>query len=121
MTDRGRLGSFLKNVDVYSYIMRSAKRALGGQTPTALRQYSFSCDEVAKTILFRAEVERELTEDEREDLAVAETEIYADFADDTLVETVVEVVLLGMPLHPLPGGIVFLREGEHAPQLPKSL
>ncbi len=41
---------------------------------------------------------------------VAETEVCADFADDTLVETVIKVVPPGSPLNPLPGGVVFRRE-----------
>ena len=66
--------------------------------------------------MLKAEVERELTEDEREDLAVAETEIYAAciFGDDTLIDTAVEVVPSGQALHPLPGGVAYLREGERA-------
>ena len=98
------------------WIMVSAQRALLGQTPAALRGYSFAFDEDAKRITLRAEVERELTEAEREDLAVAETEMYAEriFDDATDIETVVEVVPLGRPLHPLPGGVAYLREGERA-------
>lgn len=98
------------------WIMASARRALFGQTPAPLREYSFTFDEGAKRITLKAEVERELTETEREDLAVAETEMYADriFDDATDIETLVEVVPLGQPLHPLPGGVAYLREGERA-------
>ena len=70
--------------------------------------------EVEKQVLLKAEVDRELTETERENLAVAETEIYSEFGDDTLVETFVEVVPFGQPLRPLPGGIADLRGGEQA-------
>lgn len=93
-----------------------ARRALLGQLPAPLRAYSFDFDETSKRITLRAEVDRELTEDEREDFAVAETEIYAAciFGDDTLIKTVVEVVPLDQPLCPLPGGMAYLREGEQA-------
>ena len=98
------------------WIMASARRALLGQTPAPLREYSFAFDESAKRIMLKAEVERELTEAEREDLAVAETEMYADriFDDATDIETMIEIVPLGQPLHPLQGGVVYLREGERA-------
>lgn len=102
--------------DPYSHTTASARRALLGQTPSPLRAYSFALNEDAKQVTFKAEVERELTEEERENLAVAETEVYADgiFGDATEIETVVEVVPLGRPLHPLPGGVAYLREGERA-------
>ncbi len=97
------------------HIMWSARRALGGQTPIALRQYSFSFEDATRSIVFKAEVERELTEDERENLEVAVTEVYADFYEDMQIDTVVAIVPLGHPLHLLPDGIVFSRERGDAP------
>jgi len=97
-------------------IAASARRALQGQMPASLREYSFSFDRAAKHIMFKAEVEPALTEDERDDLLAAESEVYADFADDTQVETSIEVVPADLPLRPLPGGVVFLRSGERAPE-----
>jgi len=94
-------------------IAASARRALQGQMPASLREYSFSFDRAAKHIMFKAEVEPALTED---DLLAAESEVYADFADDTQVETSIEVVPADLPLRPLPGGVVFLRSGERAPE-----
>jgi len=98
------------------WITASARRALLGQTPAPLREYSFAFDEDIRRITLKAEVERELTEAEREELAGAETEIYAEriFDDATEIETVVEVVPLRQPLHPLPGGVIYLRKGERA-------
>lgn len=110
MADKAKLGSFLKNVSLQDYIIASAKGALGGQTPNALRQYSFSFSEQDKSILFKAEVDRELTKEERSDLSVVETEIYSDFADGTMVETIIEIVPNEMPLHPLSGGVVYRRD-----------
>jgi hypothetical protein len=55
-------------------IVASAKRALPGQTPASLREYSFSYDPVSKKILLKAETERTPTEQELDDLQVAESE-----------------------------------------------
>jgi hypothetical protein len=112
MTEQTHLGWFLTNTNLPDYITSCAQSALRGQTPAPLREYSFAFDEIAKRIALKAEVERELTENEREMLAVTETEIYSDFADCTLVETEVVVVPLGQPLRPLRGGVAYLREGE---------
>ena len=98
------------------WIKACARQALLGQTPEVLREYSFAFDEAAKRIMLKAEVDRELNEDKREDLAVAETEVYADgiFGDETKIETIVEVVPLPQPLCPLPGGVAYLRDSGNA-------
>lgn len=109
MTDESRLGWFLKDCSIQEYILLGAQRALGGQTPDILRQYSFSYNEYNKTIIFKAEVERELTEDERECLDIVETEIQADFPDNTMVKTVISVIKIENELQPLSGGIAYHR------------
>lgn len=103
---------------LYEYITACARQALQGQIPSPLRRYSFWFDEDEKRIVFKAEVEKDLSEDERESLAVAETEVYADsiFGDDTEIKTMIEIIPTEVPLHPLPNGVVFLRDGEASPQ-----
>jgi hypothetical protein len=91
-------------------IVASAKRALRGQTPASLREYSFSYDPVSKKILLKAETERTPTEQELDDLQVAESEIHADFWDAAEVKTAIEIVPPGAALNPLPGGVIFRRE-----------
>lgn len=91
-------------------IVASAKRALPGQTPASLREYSFSYDPVSKKILLKAETERTPTEQELDDLQVAESEIHADFWDAAEVKTVIEIVPPGAALNPLPEGVIFRRE-----------
>ena len=56
-------------------------------------------------------------------LAIAETEVYADaiFGEDTKIETLIEVIPMGMPLRPLTNGVVFLRDGEDSPQAVSAL
>lgn len=105
-------------MSLYEYITACARRALQGQIPSSLRRYSFSFDAADKRIVFRAEVEKNLNEDELENLAIAETEVYADsvFGDDTKIDTLIEIIPMKAPLHPLPNGIVFLRDGEESPQ-----
>ena len=119
MSAHTRLGSFLKRKGLKEYITECAQRALQGNAPSGLLEYSFSIDESAKRILFKAEVERELSQDERDSLMVAETEVYADFGDDTLVETMIEVVPPGSSLDPLPGGVVFQRDQDGSRPLRK--
>lgn len=94
-----------------------ASRALCGQTPVPVRAYSFQHDIDAEILILKAEVDRELTEDEREDVAVVETEIWTDmFLDSTIsTETMVVLVPFGESLDPGKDGIVCLREGEHVP------
>lgn len=94
-----------------------ASRALCGQTPAPVRAYSFQHDVDAEIFILKAEVDRELTEDEREDLAVVETEIWTDmFLDSTIsTETMVVLVPFGESLDPGKDGIVYLRDGEHVP------
>jgi len=101
------------SADTVGQIIACAKRALQGETPTRLLQYSFQFDKVTKIIVFKAEVAEHLTEDESESLAAIETEIYADyiFGDDTQIETRIEVVSKGAPLNPLSGGIAYRKEG----------
>lgn len=100
-------------IDLSERIIAYAKGALTGQTPVPLRLYSFDYDAAEKTITFKAEVARELTESEAEDLAVVETEVYADciFGDDTQIETRVEIVPEEVPLRPLHGGVVYRKDG----------
>ena len=90
----------------------SAKRALGGQTPSTLRAYSFAIDHERKRILLRAHFGEEPSEDDLEAISIVETEIDADFLDHFEGETDTEVVAPGRSLSPLPGGIASLRKGE---------
>jgi hypothetical protein len=71
-----------------------------------LRKYSFSFDELAKRITLKAEVERDLTEDERESLAVVGTEVYSGmiFGNDTIVEAEISVVHDGNTTRSIGGG-----------------
>lgn len=105
------------NVNLHGYIVACIQRALQGQVPAVLRECSFSFDEEAKHITLKLEVERTMTEEEIERIAVAETQIYGDsiFGDDTRIETLVKVVPKGESLRPLPGGIAFSREEGHVP------
>ena len=99
--------------DMAKWINASAKVALLGQTPVPLRQYSFALDERARRITLKAEVDRPLTEAEREDLEMAESELYAErFFDDeeTLIETVIEVVPPPHTLSALQGGVIYNRD-----------
>lgn len=92
------------------WIAAAARRALLGQTPVPLHDCSSTFNVVTNQITLKDEVERALTEAKREDLAVVETEMYAEriFGDTTAIETVVEVVPLPEPLRPLPGGVAYL-------------
>lgn len=99
-----------------------ACRAMDLELPLPLRAYSFSFDRDAQTIWIKAEVDRELDEDERENLSCAETVLYSDeilsWVDrkkGTTIHTQVSVVPAGRPLDPLPRGIAFLRVGEPVP------
>ena len=111
------------NEDATRKILLSADRGLLGQIPEPLRAFSFSFDQSIRTIWLRAEVDRELSEDEREDLAFSESEIAADNVLDphspldqwTQTELAVVVVPPDQPLDPLPDGVVFLRAGERVP------
>ena len=60
--------------------------------------------------MFKAEADSTLAEEDTEKLAVIATEIYADFGDDTLISTVVEVILSNSELSPLPGGVAYSRD-----------
>lgn len=90
-------------LNLQDWIAACVRRALQGQAPAALREYSFSFDELAKRITLEVDVERDLTEDERESLAVVETEVYSDliFGNDTIVKTEIIVVYDGTQLDPL--------------------
>ena len=110
--------------DASAEILYSADRGLSGYVPAPLRAYSYAFDQSERTIWLKAEVDRELDEDEREDLSVAETGVIADnvltphapLNASTMVELAVVVVPPDQPIAPLPGGIVFLRDGEPVPR-----
>jgi hypothetical protein len=89
-----------------------AKRALGGQTPASLRAYSFTIDKGRKIIRLRAHFAEPPSEDDLEDISIVETEIDADFLDEFVGETDVEISPVGTPLSFLSGGIAYLRDGE---------
>jgi hypothetical protein len=89
-----------------------AKRALEGQTPKSLRAHSFAIDKHRKIILLRAHFAERPSEEDMENISVAETEIDADFVDQFVVETGVEISSVGTPLSFLPGGIAYLRDDE---------
>jgi len=89
-----------------------AKRALGGQTPTNLRAYSFAIDYKEGRILLRAHFANPPSEDDLEDISIVETEIDGDFLDRFVGETDVEIARPGQPLSFLSGGIAYLRDGE---------
>jgi hypothetical protein len=101
-----------ENEDLFKDLCVFAKRALEGQTPKNLRAYSFAIDKHRKIILLRAHFAEPPSEDDMEDISVVETEIDADFVDEFVGETDVEVSPVGTPLSFLPGGIAYLREGE---------
>lgn len=92
----------------------AARDELELRAPSAVRACSFSFDERAEHITFRAELDRELTDDEDHALWVAAIEVhtYSIVAEDAYIEMLTEIVPLGEPLRPLPGGIAFLRVGE---------
>ena len=98
------------------WMKAAAEAALVGNTPGPLRQYSFAFDERTKQITLKAEVDRPLDEEEREDLRVAETEMYSErfFDDEEVVETVIVVVPLPHPLSPLQGGVAYTRDDARA-------
>jgi hypothetical protein len=92
--------------------MRLCKARLGGQTPASLRAYSFAIDKGRKIIRLRAHFAEPPSEDDLEDISIVETEIDADFLDEFVGETDVEVSPAGTPPSFLSGGIAYLREGE---------
>jgi hypothetical protein len=85
---------------------------LRGQTPPSLRAYSFAIDRKNRLILLRAHFAAPPSEDDLDDISVAETEIDADFLDRFEWKTDVEISPIGTPLSFLSGGIVYLRDGE---------
>ncbi len=98
--------------DILKKVCFSAKRALEGQTPEALRAYSFEIDQGNKLIRLRAHFAQPPSEDDLETISIVETEIDADFLDHFEAETGVEVAAPGVPVSFLSGGVAFLRPGE---------
>ena len=92
-------------------------RALHGNTPEPLRAYSFHLDLLEHTVTLKAEVDRPLTEDERETLLIVESEIVADVApdDSILFRTTIAPTAPGQLLDPARDGIALLRESERVP------
>ncbi len=109
----------LPRTDATRKILLSADRGLWGQVPPPLRAWSFSFDAVARTITFRAEVDKAVVveDDNWEDLSLASGEASADLllGEGTQVKMEVLLVPPGQPLDPLPDGVVFLRAGERVP------
>lgn len=68
---------------------------LQGQTPSNLR--AVSCSENGPEFFIRAHFDSAPSEDEAEEISCVETEVYASFPDDTLIETDVEVAAVGTP------------------------
>lgn len=101
-------------------ILHSADRGLWGQVPGPLRAWSFSFDEIARLITFKAEVDRQVIveDDDWEDLSFASGEVSAELllGEGTQVDMEIVVVPLDQPLDPLPDGVVFLRAGEQVPE-----
>ncbi len=90
-----------------------------GAGSSPLRAWSFSFDEIARTITFRAEVDTEVIveDDNCEDLSLAGGEASADLllGEGTQVNMEILLVPSDQPLDPLPDGVVFLRAGEWVP------
>lgn len=100
-------------------ILHSADRGLWGQVPGPVRAWSFSFDEIARLITFKAKVDKKviLEDDNWEDLSLASGEAAADLllGEGTQVEMEILLVPLDQPLDPLPDGVVFLQVGEQVP------
>ena len=98
-------------------------RALRGKVSMSLRALSFLFDVPSQIIILKAEVDRALSEDEREELRAVESEISADnvlatgpsLRNQTATKLVVAVAPPAQPLDPLPDGVAFLRAGEDVP------
>ncbi len=110
----------LSRADATEGILLSADRGLWGQVPVPLRALSFSFDDLAYGITFKAEVDKEIIveDDDWEDLNFVRGEIGSDelLGPRTRVEMHIVLVPMGQPLDPLPDGIVFLRAGEQVPE-----
>lgn len=98
--------------DILKDVCFSAQRALRGQTPDALRAYSFEIDRKRGLVRFRAHFAEPPSEDDLESISIVETEIDADFLDDFAAETDTEIVAPGKSLSLLSGGVAYLRNGE---------
>ena len=105
-------------------IQLSADSGLSGYVPNSLRALSFAFNQDVRTVWLKAEVDRELTEDEWDDASEAETMVAADdvfmsgppLNEHTMTDFTVMVVPPDQPLDPLPDGIVFLRACERVPE-----
>jgi hypothetical protein len=92
-------------------VILSAERALRGQTPDNLRAYSVAIDPTAREIVLRAHFYAPPSEQDLEDMSVAETEVDADFWNQfTNTRTEVDIAPLGTAPQFLPGGVVFNRD-----------
>lgn len=99
-----------QNEEILDFLCICLKVGLQGQTPPNLRAVSFAED--GNKLFIRAHFDSAPSEDEADEISCVETEVYASFPDDTVIETDVEVEEVGTPLHFLAGGIAYLREGE---------
>lgn len=100
-----------------SRVMPFVARSASDLNIPALLAYSFKFDRETCSILLKAEVSRELTADELEQLSVAETELYADdiLGRDTKIKTVVFVVKSPGAIQPLDDGVILFHERGSAP------
>lgn len=60
----------------------------------------------------KAHFERPYTNDEFDTVMALEGEVIADFPDEYVITTEFESASESKPIHPLSGGIVYLRGGE---------
>ncbi|MXP63701.1 hypothetical protein E0493_10115 [Roseomonas sp. M0104] len=90
-------------------LLWSARRALGGQTPASLVVYSVAGDQVQKRLRLLAQFDEQPSEDDLEDLACVETEIFSDFFDGVSIKTEISIVAPGEELDLLPDGMAYRR------------
>ena len=93
------------------WVRNSLRDALVGSTPLSLLAFSFACSEESKQIWLKAHFERGYTPDDYDHVMTVEAEMWAQFPDDFGYRIAVEFEIAGGgdPIHPLAGGIVYLR------------
>lgn len=92
-----------------------AQRALRDQTPEALLAYSVDIDIPRHLLRLRAHFAAPPSENDLDDLDSIEGEIFADYVDDTFIETEIEIVAPGREMQPLPGGLAYVKQASAPP------
>ncbi len=93
----------------FSLIAPAARSALEGQTPDSLLAYSFDLWEEPHTVLLKAHFEGLPSMDDIETMNSVEAEISADFPDDFLTRTELQIVMPWQKPVLLPGGVAYSR------------